>query len=98
MLVQRWATLQIAMSNIRALFGAFAKLHNFCIDIDTNKESNYTLLDLDADWVYITINESGYIVVESDKESNEKLCKDLMSGGSHFKMLQIKVIVIITNT
>ncbi len=72
MIVQRWGILQTAMpsqfsipKNI-ALVGALTKLHNFCIDINTNRESDDTLLDLDADQVYTTTNESGYVVVESD--------------------------------
>ncbi len=65
---------------------------NFCINIDTNKESNDTLLDLDDNWVYITTNESCYIMVELDKDQNEKSCKDLKSGCNHFMMFQMEVI------
>ncbi len=39
-------------------------------------------MDLDADKGYITT--MGYVVMELDKEDNEKLCKDLTSGCNHF--------------
>ncbi len=97
MLVKRrgilWTAMptQFSIPKVIAIVGAFTKHHNSCIDIDTKKVCKDTFLDLGVDQVDITTNESSYVMMELDKESNEKLCKDLMSGCNHFYDIPNKI-------
>ncbi len=85
MLVQCWGILQTEMPSrfstpkVIAIVGGFTKLHYFFIDIHTKKDSDDTILDLEA-----TTTESSYLVVELDKASNEKICKEFTSGCNQF--------------
>ncbi len=88
MLAQQWGILwtampsQFSIENIISLVADLARLHDFCIDTN-NENDNNLLLELKDNLLHIKLNETGFVTVETEQETNDNRCKDLTSSSDH---------------
>ncbi len=75
---------QLSITKYIALVASLIKLHIFSIDVDNQNDNLDNVLDLNADFIHITLDESGFVLVETEEEIQDNLCKDLTGGRNHF--------------
>ncbi len=78
---------QFSIVKIVGLVALFKKLYNFYIDVDNQNDDMDILIfdfNVDLDLLHIILNESDFVLVKMEVETQENLYKDLTSVGNHF--------------